>query len=57
MSAQNQEYKKNSDFIKYIEKASKIVQTWPEWKQTLLGTANSSCNSEHVKENSEKSNK
>jgi len=31
-----------SDFIKYCEKASAIVQTWPAWKQNLLGTKNSS---------------
>ena len=31
-------YKKKSDFIKFCEAASKIVDTWPEWKRNLLGT-------------------
>lgn len=29
--------KQNLKFIKYLEKTSKIVQTWPIWKQNLLG--------------------
>ena len=56
MSAQNHKYQKNSDFINYIEKASEIVQTWPEWKQNLLGTANSSCHPGNIKGNSRDSN-
>ena len=31
--------KTKSDFIKHIEKVSKIVETWPEWEQTILGVA------------------
>jgi len=30
------------NFIKYLEKASRIVQKWPVWKQSVLSTANSS---------------
>lgn len=26
-----------SNFIDHLEKASKIVSTWPEWKQNILG--------------------
>lgn len=32
------EHRMKSNFIKYIEKASEIVKTWPKWKQNLLGT-------------------
>lgn len=33
----------DDNFIKHLEKASEVVQTWPIWKQTVLGVANSSC--------------
>jgi hypothetical protein len=54
MSEQKRQNQKDSNFTKHLEKASEIVQAWPAWKQTLLGTANSSYCSGPAKENSAK---
>jgi hypothetical protein len=29
--------KKEKDFIRHLENASREVSSWPTWKQTLLG--------------------
>jgi hypothetical protein len=57
MSEQKRQNQKDSSFTKHLEKASAIVQTWPAWKQTLLGTSNSSNCSAPPKENSTKNKK
>jgi hypothetical protein len=31
----------SSKFEKHLESASKIVETWPKWKQNILGNINS----------------
>lgn len=31
---------KDSDFEKHLENASKIVKSWPEWKQNVIGKIN-----------------
>ena len=36
------QYKPNQKFLDYCAEVSKIVQTWPPWKQCLLGIKNSS---------------
>ena len=56
MCKQSCEYRKNDDFLRYIAQASAVVKTWPTWKQTLLGTTNSSHCQEHTKETNEKPN-
>lgn len=30
-------FKEKTDFEKHLENASKIVKSWPEWKQKVLG--------------------
>lgn len=45
MSRQNISHQEDSDFIKHLKKVSKIVDTWPAWEQTILGTSNTSHHS------------
>lgn len=35
--ARNQTAETNDYFIQHLEHASKVVKTWPAWKQELLG--------------------
>ncbi len=42
--------RKDENFVNYLKKASEVVQTWPVWKQTVLGTANTSYARKHSEE-------
>ena len=42
MSKSKHEVGKEDNFTLYLKKASEEVRSWPVWKQTALGTCNSS---------------
>ena len=45
----------SDDFVKHLEHASSVVQTWPKWRQEILGGDSSECIEEESKvENPEK---
>jgi len=46
MSGQNIGRQEDSDFTKHLKRVSEIVETWPKWEQTILGTASASPYSE-----------
>ena len=46
MSGQNIGRQEDSDFTEHLKKVSEIVETWPAWEQTILGTASASPYSE-----------
>ncbi|MCK5018649.1 MAG: hypothetical protein KAS32_16430 [Candidatus Peribacteraceae bacterium] len=56
MSVLKRKDDEDDNFMLYLKNASEIVQAWPEWKQTVLGTANSSYALKHAEIDHEKQN-